>query len=254
MRKIITFFCSLMTSGITNANIDGYYAVINDLDGYVNVRDEDNINSPVIAKLNNSTPISANCSKDATSNVNFCRARFGKSNSGFIHKKRLNFLKPNSSFSKIPLTNLSEDKMAGTFSNKNVLVSVKFNSVKLDAKKTKEVNTDKFGGCEVLYNNKCVFGYFNHDNKPDYTQLQTVQVKINGETLVLPSSATEDIYLSRYFLANNAIANDIGVYQNKKDNHLYIIGRFADGALLYSVIYEIKDGKYFRKSVWSEAI
>lgn len=253
MKKIIIFYCLLMTSGITNANIDSYYAVINDPDGNTNIREEYNLKSPIITKLNNGTPISVRCD-EGLKNKNFCEARFGKTEDVVVSKNRLTFLTPNATFNKIPLTSISANKTEGTFSNKNVLVNVKFNPIKIDIKKTKEVNTNKFGGCEVLYNNKCAFGYFNRDTKPDYTQLQTVLVKVNGKTIVLPPSATQDIYLSRYFLANDAIANDIGVYQNKKDNHLYIIGRFADGALLYSVIYEIKDGKYFRKSVWSEAI
>ena len=240
MKNIISFLVLLTINGVAYANIDGYYGVINDPDGYTNIRKQDNLKSPVITKLSNSTPLSIEC-EDSSIDKNFCSVRFGKTQDGFVYKNRLNLLTANATFNKIPLTSVSRDKTQGAFSNKDVRVNVAFSPVKIDIKNFNEQTSSKFGI------NKS-------DPVVDYYKLRDIKVTFKNRVITLPSSATQDIYLSRYFLANDAIANDIGVYQNKKDNHLYIIGRFADGALLYSVIYEIKDGKYFRKSVWSEAI
>ena len=240
MKKIIIFYCLLMTSGITNANIDSYYAVINDPDGNTNIREEYNLKSPIITRLNNGTPISVRC-YEGLKNKNFCEARFGKTEDGVVSKNRLTFLTPNATFNKIPLTSVSRDKTQGAFSNKDVRVNVAFSPVKIDIKNFNEQTSSKFGI------NKS-------DPVVDYYKLRDIKVTFKNRVITLPSSATQDIYLNYYFLSHNQIANNMAVYQNKKDNHIYIIGRFADGALLYSVIYEIKDGKYFRKSVWSEAI
>lgn len=231
----------MLSGKLAYANIDGYYAVVNDKDGYVNIRQEDSLDSPIITRLNNGTPVSVNCTDDYVTNKNFCFVRFGKTQDGFVYKNRLNLLTTNATFNKIPLTSVSRDKTQGTFSNKDVRVNVAFSPVKIDINNFNEQTSSKFG---INKNDPVV----------DYYKLRDIKVTFKNRVITLPSSATQDIYLNYYFLSHNQIANNMAVYQNKKDNHIYIIGYFADGALLYSVIYEIKDGKYFRKSVWSEAI
>ena len=44
-------------------------------------------------------------------------------------------------------------------------VKIKYEPVNIDETKTKMVNPDNFGGCEVLYNNKCAFRYVFNENR-----------------------------------------------------------------------------------------
>lgn len=239
MKRFLIVF--LMLSGkLAYANIDGYYAVVNDKDGYVNIRQEDNLNSTIMTRLDNGTPVSANCTDDYVTNKNFCFVIFGDGKYGFVYKNRLTFLTPNKTFRKIPLTHISADKTEGVFSNQAVRINIQFAPTNIDTNKFNRQITKQFGIYEKTQNTK-------------FYKIENIKVAVNNKSVVLPDSAKKDIYLDYYFLSqHNEISNNMAVYQNKKDQHIYIIGRFADGALMYSVIYEIKNGKYFRRGIWSE--
>lgn len=232
----------VLSGKLVYANIDGYYAVVNDKDGYVNIRQKDNLNSPIVARLNNGIPVSANCTDDYVANKNFCFVIFGDGKYGFVYKNRLTFLTPNETFLKIPLTHISANKAEGVFSNQAVKINIQFAPANIDTHNFNKQPTKKFGIYTKIPNAK-------------FYKIENIKVAINKHSIVLPDSAKKDIYLDYYFLSqHDEIANNMAVYQNKKDQHIYIIGRLADGAFMYSVIYEIKHGKYFRRSVWSEAI
>lgn len=250
MKKTLALLLVMTASTDAFANIDGYYAIIQDTDGYVNVRSKDSLQSSILTKLPNGTPVSANCS-DYSPNQNFCFARFGKSESGFVYKNRLQFLAPNTNYNKLALTHMTTDATSATYSNRHLSATIKFHPTLLDLTKAMPA-TENALGCYAFYQGDCLWGVDEY-NDSHYYQLQSIQVILGGKTINIPASAIKNILLNQDFLNRDLFTQNFAIYQNKANQDVYIIGALADGALSYSVIYEIKHGKYYRSSVWYEA-
>lgn len=89
MKIMIYFLLSILflTPLIANAS---NFALVNDKDGYVNVRSSPSITSNIEMTLKNDEIVLCASTDDSP---NFCLVNFKNDNVGFIYKSRLNFFK-----------------------------------------------------------------------------------------------------------------------------------------------------------------
>lgn len=195
MKKLWILFVLMFSAKLACANIDSHYAIINDKDGYVNIRQQNSLSAPIIAKLNNGVPVGVNCTDDyVIENKNFCFVNFGKDGSGFVYKNRLSFLAPNKDFIKIPLVYIAANKTEGIFADKDIVIKVKFKQAHIDINEFNEQTSSKFG-------------INPSDPVADYYKMQNIYININNKTITLPSVATKDVYAHHIFCAMMKLPN-----------------------------------------------
>src|SRR5689334_8092708 len=81
MRQFLTFLFLLCFS-----NSFGQFAIVNDKDGFLNVRDDGSANSKVIDKLENGHLIYCFASKSNLTNIDYTKQ--GKELNGYVYKDR----------------------------------------------------------------------------------------------------------------------------------------------------------------------
>ena len=222
MRKLIVPFL-LFCQFVVAQDIESSFAVINDKDGYVNVRKEKSVHSKVLKKLDNNTLIFAfdyNKSEDG----NWIYA----DNEGYIYSDRVKWLE------KLPkVAKGVEKKNAIHFSGKDiqvVLSSEKFDKSKHSFKYNKEYPDaiEKIDG-------KTFFGTDGNMPKEAY---KSIEVKIRGKQVSIPQSAYSDLYEPNLYTDLNF------VYYDKDSDSYYIVATNSDGAGAYMVCWQIEKGIY----------
>lgn len=241
IKKILTGLC-LVISTQSFAN----YGLIQDKDGYVNVRDQASLNSKVSAKLNNGEVVS--CSFDQ-GDASFCYALYdvnGHINSGFIYKSRVNFFQ---GFKKWKfMKSVSNEAMYNDGKNQIFIVARSPQLSNRDFKKSAQSYTH--------YKKKPFFGTDGELPSQDgMYQLGEIKVTYNDKTTIIPKQKLE-----QYFFPNKPLAKgDLKdhemseIYSKGKD--LYIFNRLSNGgAAQYTLFLHIRDGKLIKQSAWSESL
>ena len=222
MRKLIVpllLFCQFVVA----QDIEGSFAVINDKDGYVNVRKEANIHSKVIKKLDNNTLIFAfdyNKSEDG----NWIYA----DNDGYIYNDRVKWLE------KLPkVAKGIEKKNTIHLSGKNIKVTL--TSQKFDKSKHSFKYNKEYPDAIEKIDGKTFFGTDGNMPKEAY---KSIEVKIHGKQVSIPKSAYDDLYEPTFYTEHNSI------YYDKELDSYYIVATNSDGAGTYMVCWQIEKGIY----------
>lgn len=222
------------------------YGMIQDPDGYVNVRAFDSLKSKVTGKLQNGEVVS--CSFDP-GNASFCYALFdenGHLDSGFVHKSRLNFF---NEFQKWTLK-ISKSNEAIYHQGQNQL------HITVQSPKLSQQDFKKSAQSYTHYKNKTFFGTDGELPVPDkFYQLAEIKLSYNGKTIIIPKQDLE-----QYFFPNKPLA--VGGLQDhqiseiySKGTDVYIFNRLSNGgAAQYTLFLHIRDGKLIKKSAWFESI
>ena len=221
--KSLLLFLLINSYTFAQVNENYFFAVINDKDGYVNVREEANIHSKVIKKLDNNTLIFAfdyNKSEDG----NWIYA----DNEGYIYSDRVKWLE------KLPKAAKGvEKKNAIHFSGKDIQVALsteKFDKSKHSFKYHKEYRDiiEKIDG-------KTFLGTDGNMPKEAY---KSIEVKIREKQVSIPQSAYSDLYEPNLYTDLNF------VYYDKDSDSYYIVATNSDGAGAYMVCWQIEKGIY----------
>ena len=212
-------FCQFVVA----QDIEGSFAVINDKDGYVNVRKEANIHSKVIKKLDNNTLIFAfdyNKSEDG----NWIYA----DNDGYIYNDRVKWLE------KLPkVAKGIEKKNTIHLSGKNIKVTL--TSQKFDKSKHSFKYNKEYPDAIEKIDGKTFFGTDGNMPKEAY---KSIEVKIHGKQVSIPKSAYDDLYEPTFYTEHNSI------YYDKELDSYYIVATNSDGAGTYMVCWQIEKGIY----------
>lgn len=211
------------------------FYIVNDKDGYVNVRDSDNINSKVIAKLKNGEIVHSyeyfEENKGNWINVDF---RFTKNNfeNGFIYKDRLINIYQ---YEKIPIINKSNYV---TLKNKNIEIII--TEKKFQKKNHKFTFHKQYKNVIEKIDNQ---DYYGTDGYYPQVEYSNIQITINGKTIYLPKEALKNLFEPNSYStsAHYDEANDI----------LYIDSLNSDGAGSYEVLWIIEKGKYSKRIIFS---
>ena len=228
MKKLIVPFLLLFCQFVVAQAIEGSFAVINDKDGYVNVRKEKSVHSKVLKKLDNNSLIFVFV-YDKAQDGNWIHPDY----EGYIYNDRVKWIH------KFP--QIAKGIAKGNtivFEGKEIQVTLateKFDKDKHSFKYHKEYRDviEKIDG-------KPFWGTDGNMPKKEY---KSIEVKIGGKQVSIPQSAYSDLYEPNLYTDLNF------VYYDKDSDTLYIVANNGDGAGAYMVCWQIEKGVYKGRKV-----
>ena len=223
MRKLIVpflLFCQFVVAQVIEG---GAFAVINDKDGYVNVRKEKSVHSKVLKKLDNNTLIFV-LEYDKAQEGNWIYA----DNEGYIYNDRVKWIH---NFPQIAKGIAKGNTIV--FEGKEiqvVLSTEKFDKSKHSFKYHKEYRDiiEKIDGNP----------FWGTDGNIPKEAYKSIEVKIREKQVSIPQSAYSDLYEPNLYTDLNF------VYYDKDSDILYIVANNGDGAGAYMVCWQIEKGVY----------
>ena len=228
MKHLILLFFLINNVVFAQVIEGGAFAVINDKDGYVNVRKEKSVHSKVLKKLDNNTLIFV---------LEYDKAYYGNwihpDYEGYIYNDRVKWIH---SFPQIAKGITKGNTIV--FEGKEIQVTLsteKFDKSKHSFKYHKEYRDiiEKIDG-------KPFWGTDGNMPKREY---KSIEVKIRGKQVSIPQSAYNDLYESYLYTEFNS------VHYDKDNDILYIVALNGDGAGAYMVCWQIEKGVYKGRKV-----
>ena len=228
MRKLVVPFLLFCQFVVAQAIEGGAFAVINDKDGYVNVRKEKSVQSKVLKKLDNNTLIFV---------LEYDKAYYGNwiyaDNEGYIYNDRVKWIH---NFPQIAKGIAKGNTIVFYRKEIQVVLSTeKFDKSKHSFKYHKEYRDiiEKIDG-------KLFWGTDGNMPKREY---KSIEVKIRGKQVSIPQRAYNDLYESYLYTEFNS------VHYDKDNDILYIVANNGDGAGAYMVCWQIEKGVYKGRKV-----
>ena len=228
MKHLILLF--FLISNVVFAQVieGGAFAVINDKDGYVNVRKEKSVHSKVLKKLDNNTLIFV---------LEYDKAYYGNwiyaDNEGYIYNDRVKWIE------KLP-------KIAKGITKGNTIVfegkeiQVTLSTEKFDKSKHSFKYHKEYRDIIEKIDGKPFWGTDGNMPKREY---KSIEVKIRGKQVSIPKSTYNDLYESYLYTEFNS------VHYDKDNDILYIVALNGDGAGAYMVCWQIEKGVYKGRKV-----
>ncbi|MVN89513.1 SH3 domain-containing protein [Mucilaginibacter aquatilis] len=230
MKQLIHLFLLLNIYGPVSAQS---FAIINDTDDFVIVRENPNVKSKVRGKLH----INEIFSYDASSKAEWVEIYREDSRNtgleGYIQKSELLPLSLFKSTTSHSITNNSVTVMSGS-------MTLKLTSKPFNAKNHKLKFENPYPQCKncILIlskiDNRFLWGT---DGGAPKKAVKSLNMTFKGLLVSIPTSAFSDLY--------EPVLNSIQVFQNKKT--IYIQMDNGDGAGGYTVIWVIKNGHYIKR-------
>ena len=217
----------LLISDIVFAQEEAF-AVINDKDGYVNVRKGKSAQSKVLKRLNNKTIVFV---------YNYDKATDGNwiytDEEGYIYNDRVKWIH------KFPIIAKGIAK-GNTIVFEGKEIQVVLTSGKFDkSKHSFEYFKDSPTGIEVI-DDELPYGT---DGKMPTTEYRSIEVNIHGKRVSLPKDAYSDLYEPTFLTDHNS------VYYDKESDILYIVANNNYAERPYKVCWQIEKGGYKGRKV-----
>ena len=227
MRKLVVLFLLFCQFVVAQA-IEEAFAVINDKDGYVNVREGKSAQSEVLKKLNNKTIVFV---------YNYDKATDGNwiytDEEGYIYNDRVKWIH------KFPIIAKGIAK-GNTIVFEGKEIQVVLTSGKFDkSKHSFEYFKDSPTGIEVI-DDELPYGT---DGKMPTTEYISIEVNIHGKRVSLPKDAYSDLYEPTFLTDHNS------VYYDKESDILYIVANNNYAERPYKVCWQIEKGVYKGRKV-----
>ena len=221
--KSLLLFLLISSYTFAQVNENYFFAVINDKDGYVNVRKEKSVHSRVLKKLDNNTLIFVFV-YDKAHDGNWIYV----DNEGYIYNDRVKWIE------ELPkVAKGVEKKNAIHFSGKDIQVALsteKFDKSKHSFKYHKEYRDiiEKIDGNP----------FWGTDGNIPKEAYKSIEVKIREKQVSIPQSAYSDLYEPNLYTDLNF------VYYDKDSDSYYIVATNSDGAGAYMVCWQIEKEIY----------
>lgn len=208
------------------------FAKIVDKDGYVNVREKENVTSRIIGKIKSGEVVFI--FEDLGTewlNVDY-KDENDREFNGYIHRSRIKYI---NTLENIP--SVIDDENGVNFILRDIVVEIKTDKFNNEQNK-KYFSKDKEGFDK--YKGKFMLGTegFRIEAKTFYKSITST---IGNHTIQIPENELEDL-----FNANNNYAE---CYFDKKDNSLYLHLSNSDGAASYVTLFKIQNNKYNGRQV-----
>ena len=205
------------------------FAIVNDVDGFVNIREGADRNSKAIDKLNNGHLIYCFENKGNWTNIDYTHKN--KECNGYIYNNKY---KPVDEYIKIPVYKQAGNKMI----LKKDSISITITSAVFDKKKHRFKYLKDYPDQIDLIDNK---KYWGKDGGTPSSQYDKIEINIGKNSIALPVAALEGVYEPNMFSAT-------ATYDNVNDV-IYIQSMNGDGAGGYEVIWKIEKEEYRERLV-----
>jgi len=234
------------------AHINAQLAIINDTDGYINVRYDKNANSKIVGRLFNDDAFLYYKDEendewiDVYYNVTLSQLEPEKRNyyikecnvngdslyiTGYIHKSRL---MPIDQLKKIPDAKRSEGKRKITIKNDSISLYIETSVFNPKAHKMKFA---KDGWLEKIDGS---YPWGANDDKPKI-QIDRVSLIINGQTIFIPRNQYKDLFEPNL--------SKINLFIDKRGIIYIYMPWNSDGGGGYDAVWIIKDKKFLKRYV-----
>ena len=228
MKKLFLVFLLFCQFAFVRAQEEAF-AVINDKDGYVNVREGKSAQSKVLKKLNNKTIVFV---------YNYDKATDGNwiytDEEGYIYNDRVKWIH------KFPIIAKGIAK-GNTIVFEGKEIQVVLTSGKFDkSKHSFEYFKDSSTGIEVIDDPALLYG---NDGKMPTTEYRSIVINIHGKQVSLPKDAYSDLYEPTFLTDHNS------VYYDKESDILYIVANNNYADRPYMVCWQIEKGSYKGRKV-----
>jgi hypothetical protein len=202
------------------------YAIINDKDGYVNMRDDASTKAGVVGRIHNGEFV---CIDEEQSKANWIMVDANNNSSGYIYKSKALLI------ASLPaLKNKRLFKHGCTVYDDKISVTIK--SSAFDSKRHKLI-LDKNKQFVNKIDGHTVWG---QDGEIPKKEITSISVAFGTTKLSIPKIAFKDLYEPNVDL--------LRVYMGKK-GIIYIKMDNSDAAGSYTVIWTIKDGVYIKRYI-----
>lgn len=223
------------------------FGLIQDPDGYVNVRDEASTKSKVIDKLNNGEVISL--LGDGAGN-HFSHVLYAPKGFGYVHDSRINTFKD---FQKWKLQ--SSNMQSASYSLGQNKVNVTTRKAQFNPSDFKK-SVPK-GQTELVYThykNKPFFGA--DDMLPTHSlHFASIDILYQGKNIQIPSQELENYFFPDTPLSKGGLQDFAEAEIYSKGQDLYFINTLAGGgAAQYVLMIHIQNGKVIKIQAWNESI
>lgn len=219
MRQILTYLLLCLASICY-----GQFAIVNDKDSLLNVREDGTTNSKIIDRLQNGHLIY--CFEDKGNWTNIDYTKNSKELNGYIYKDRCKFI---SSFPALEVSKKTDISMTLKKDTLQVIIS----QSNFDKRRhTFEYVKDYPTQIELIDNKQ----YWGMDGGMPRTQFENVIIKTGQKTITLPKSALAGLY--------EPSIDSAEVYYDKLTDTFYIQTMNSDGAGSYLVIWKVEKGVY----------
>ena len=227
MRKLVIPFLLFCQFVVAQA-IEEAFAVINDKDGYVNVRKGKSAQSKVLKKLNNKTIVFVYNYDKTTGNWIYTDEE------GYIYNDRVKWIH------KFPQIAKGIAK-GNTIVFEGKEIQVVLTSGKFDkSKHSFEYFKDSSTGIEIIDDAALLYG---NDGKIPTTEYRSIEVNIHGKQVSLPKDAYSDLYEPTFRTDHNF------VHYDKENDILYIVANNNYADRPYKVCWQIEKGVYKGRKV-----
>ena len=228
MKKLFLTFLFFCQFAFVHAQEEAF-AVINDKDGYVNVRKGKSAQSKVLKKLNNKTIVFV---------YNYDKATDGNwiytDEEGYIYNDRVKWIH------KFPIIAKGIAK-GNTIVFEGKEIQVVLTSGKFDkSKHSFEYFKDSSTGIEIIDDAALLYG---NDGKIPTTEYRSIEVNIHGKQVSLPKDAYSDLYEPTFRTDHNF------VHYDKENDILYIVANNNYAERPYKVCWQIEKGVYKERKI-----
>ena len=202
----------------------GQFAIVNDKDSLLNIREDGQLNSKVVDNLTNGHLIYCFENKGNWTNIDYTNK--GKDLNGYVYKDRYKLV------SNFPALTVSQ-KTANSITLKKDKFEVTITQSKFDKGKHKFKYINGYPDQIELIDNK---KYWGMDGGMPTTQFESIVIKVGQRRIKLPIYALEGLYQPSIYSAE--------VNYDKESDTFYIQTMNSDGAGSYLVIWKIEKGIY----------
>jgi hypothetical protein len=202
----------------------GQFAIVNDKDSLLNVREDGLQSSKVIDKLQNGHLIYCFENKGNWTNVDYTKK--GQELNGYVYKDRYKLV---SNFPALIISKKTETSV--TLKKDTIEVTIIQSS--FDKKKHKFKYIKEYPDQLELIDNK---KYWGKDGGMPSTQFEKIIIKVGLKIITLPKYALEGLYEPSIYNAE--------VNYDKTNDTFYIQTMNSDGAGSYEVVWKVEKGAY----------
>jgi hypothetical protein len=215
MKRAISFITLVLISNLSFSQ-DFEFAIIQDKDGFSNVREEPNLKSKIVGNIKNNEIIFVFDHEESNNMYSFQSASI----SGFVHNSRIK-----------RLTKLKDIKPSNQIENnirfKHNNFEIDIFAEKFDAKKY-SVQRNKQGFVEKL-NNKIFYGT---DGDLPKVALKSVVFKVNNKVISIDKNQVNDLFEPNF--------DNTKVFFDASTQIIYLTMNNSDGAGSYAVAWTFK--------------
>lgn len=231
---LVAFF-SVLTG--TAAELDEF-CVVQDSDGYTNVREKGDIKSKVIARVDHGQLVWVSSGGMMKWVDVLFMDKEGKERTGFIHSSRLKALTDFESFT----GDVSEAEQTETFTKGDIRVEIQLEPFQIENRELTYKEFDEGQRYLIEIDGK---DYWGTDGAEPREQYKKITVQEGDRKMTLPDEALQNLFNPGLYPGNTKVT------LNPKDDAIYITSFSSDGAGGYVVAFVIEGGKYKSRAALS---